>query len=282
MPRVQHDPRSVLSRPADPPDVVLRWADAATHGGAGVVDVYLPGRARGGADHASDPALPPVVLLHGGFWREEYDRRHVRPLAVALRGTGRTVVVPEYRRAGGWPAVTADIAAVRDRLPRLLAQAGLDVAAPVLVGHSAGGQLAMWWALGADAAPTRVVALAPVADLTLAYRDRLGDDAVQALLGEPADRPESYADADVAARLRSGERVPPVVVLHGTEDAQVPVEHSRALAADVDAVELRELPGTGHHELIDPLSAAWPHLLRALGSAGRPDRLARRLRSLDG
>lgn len=278
MPRVSRsaaDSRDILSRAGDGPDLTLRWADTSTHGADGVVDVYLPGS----PDDTGAPAQAPVVLLHGGFWRDEYDRRYVRPLAVAMRGTGRTVLVPEYRRTGGWPAVAADVGAVRALLPRLLAEtlpattlpavAVPDPVAPVVVGHSAGGQLAIWWALGAAAdalPPTRVVALAPVADLARAHAERLDDDAVRDLLGgEPDDHPEAYADADVAARLRAGEPTPPVLVLHGSADDLVPVEHSRALAADVDAVTLVELVGTGHFEPVDPLSAAWPEVLAALG-----------------
>jgi acetyl esterase/lipase len=261
-------PRDVLSRAADEPDAVVRYGDHADH----LVDLHLPPK---------DPATAPLlVLLHGGFWRQEWDRRHTRPMAVALRDRGWVVATPEFRRTGGdggWPGTFDDVAAVRERLPTVLADAtGRTVQGhtgddPVtLVGHSAGGQLAMWWALTAPDPLTvrRVVALAPVADLARAYADALDGDAVAALLGGgPDTHPDRYAAADPARVLRDRQRDragivddPPIRVLHGAEDDRVPVAHSR----DLPGIDLVELPDVGHFELIDPLSAAWPRVLAAL------------------
>lgn len=267
----------MTSRVADPPDAVVRWADPASHGEDGVADVYLP------EISGTYTSAGLVVALHGGFWRHEHDRRHLRPLAVALRDLGRVVAVPEYRRSGGrggWPATFADVRALRSRLPALLAglwggrPAGGVADGPVtLLGHSAGGHLALWWALDAAAEttagagppepPTRVVALAPIADLARAYADDLDDGAVAALLGGgPDTRPEAYAVADVAARLRAGERPEcPLAVLHGTDDVQVPPAHSAGLTG----VELRLLTGVEHFGLIDPRGRAWPEVVAALG-----------------
>ena len=254
--RVRPDPRAVLSRPAPEPDAVLRYGEHRDH----VVDIHLP----------PGPAAPRrlLVVLHGGFWRQAYDRRHTRPMAHALRDAGYVVATPEYRRTGGdggWPATFDDVAALRDRLGDLVRGALPDHVAPgpvVLVGHSAGGHLAMWWALTAttgDAGP--VVALAPVADLARAHADDLDGGAVAALMGGgPHQHPDRYAAADPAALLRAGHQHPPITVLHGTDDHQVPIGHSRGLPG----VALVELPGVEHFALIDPLSAAWPHVTSAL------------------
>ena len=254
-------PRDVLTRAADGPDAVVRYGDHADQ----LVDVHLPPDGPAGSSC--------LVLLHGGFWRQAWDRRHTRPMAVALRDRGWVVVTPEFRRTGGdggWPATFDDVAAVRERLPTLLADAiggpAADRAAtPTLLGHSAGGHLAMWWALTAPEPSTvrRVVALAPVADLDRAYADALDGDAVAALLGgAPDEHPDRYAAADPARLLRAdraGDH-PPITVLHGTDDDRVPATHSR----DLTGVSLVELPGVGHFELIDPLSTAWPDVLAAL------------------
>ncbi len=248
------DPRAVLTRPAAAPDAVLRYGSAADH----LIDVHLP---------SSRTPAPLVILLHGGFWRAAFDRRHTRPMASALRDEGYVVVTPEFRRTGGgggWPATFDDVAAVRDRLGDLFAQVlpgRVTADRTVLVGHSAGGHLALWWSLTGGGEP--VVALAPVADLERAYVDDLDGGAVAALLGgSPADVPERYAAADPAVLLR--DRTIDVTVLHGTEDLQVPVAHSRGLAG----VDLVELPGVEHFALIDPLSTAWPHVLGAVGRSG--------------
>lgn len=250
----------MLNRLEPGPDAILRYAGHAD----AVVDVHLPLN-RGPA--------PLLVLLHGGFWRQGYDRRHTRPLAGALRDAGWCVATPEYRRtggAGGWPATFDDVAALRDRLVGLLHDALPGRVAdvdPTLVGHSAGGHLALWWAVTdrSPAAPRRTVALAPVADLARAYAERLGDDAVAALIGGAADHPDRYADADPAARMRAGELpAGEVLLVHGTHDAQVPVQHTRDLATDTGVRHVE--PDCDHFALIDPLSPTWPVVVSALGS----------------
>lgn len=240
------------------PDLVLRYGPSAD----ALVDVHLP--------RLRTPA-PLVVLLHGGFWRDAYDRRHTRPLAKALRETGYVVATPEYRRTGsggGWPGTFDDIASVREQLPDLLTGAvpdRVDVSRTVLVGHSAGGHLALWWSLTGQEDP--VVALAPVADLARAHAEDLDDGAVSALLGgSPREQPQRYAATDTARLLAERAPRPRVVVLHGTADQQVPYEMSR----DLVGVELVTLEGADHFALIDPASAQWDAVLLAVRRLTRP------------
>ena len=252
---VRVDPREVLTRTSDGPDAVVRYAGHAD----GVIDVFHPARRRAGG--------PLVVLLHGGFWRAEWDRMHARPLANALVAQGLTVAVPEYRRvggAGGWPQTLDDVRAAMTALPDLLAGISLAVDGDVVVaGHSAGGHLALWLANeGLDL--TRVVGLAPVGDLRAAAREHLGDDATLELLGgTPDEVPDRYDAADPATRLADRPSCQ-VVVVHGCEDTVVPVANSRGLAERHSFVDLRELPGIEHFGVIDPLSEAWPAVRAAL------------------
>ncbi|MGH3448220.1 MAG: alpha/beta hydrolase family protein [Nocardioidaceae bacterium] len=260
----------VLTRPAAGPDLVLRYAG---HDEA-VIDVFLPA-STGTAPAPRTPQL--LVLLHGGFWRQRYDRRHLRPLANAVRERGLAVAVPEYRRvggAGGWPTTAYDVEAALRDLPAMLdgvAPGRADVGAPfVLCGHSAGGHLAMW--AGLRAGPARVsaiVGLAPVSDLVYAAQQRLGDGAVQELLGgEPDDVPETYAAAgvDPSRLLASGIRL---TIIQGGADDVVPAEMNRQLRGTVFGSEASlsytELDGVEHFALIDPLTpafdeAVWPAL----------------------
>ncbi len=277
-PRKTYDPSSVLTRPAGLPDVVLRWADHAD----GVAEVWLPPTGFGAAP---EPA-PLLYAVHGGFWRQRYDRRHLRPLAQALCGLGWAVVVPEYARIGGrhraagldapWPLLADDLRTLRRLVPQMLAEVApgrITADRPVLVGHSAGGLLALWWALDARGGregplsqPRHVLALAPVADLARARAERLGDGAVAALLGSDTAPSAAVSGPDIAARLRAGEHPEEcsLHVLHGTDDVQVPVVHSTDLAADASALDVRVLPDVEHFALIDPLSAAWPDVAAAL------------------
>jgi acetyl esterase/lipase len=260
------DPLEVLSGQAARPDVVLRYGEHADQ----LLDVHLP--------VVADGPAPVLFLVHGGFWRQRRDRTHTRPLAQALAAEGWAVVTPEYRRtggAGGWPATFDDVATAAESLPLLdeVAPGRLALDELTVLGHSAGGHLAMWLGLCSNrpAAPRvrRVVALAPVADLREAHARGLGDGAVQALMGGgPDDLPEEYAAADPAGALPQevDAREVAVTVIHGDRDQQVPVQMSRAL----QGVAYVELPGVDHFALIDPLSPAWPHVRAAVGRLTRP------------
>jgi acetyl esterase/lipase len=248
------DPREVLSRPAREPDRSFRYGPLPEQ----VIDVYLPGSAS---------AAPVVVLLHGGYWRQAFDRVHTRPLAEALAAEGFVVLTAEYRRVGGgggWPATFDDVRAALSHVPEACSALSgrADPDDVRLLGHSAGGHLALWAALQPGSPVVRrVVALAPVADLYEAHRRGLGDGAVGELMGgEPEERAEEYRRADAARLLPA---TIPVTVLHGAEDDRVPVDLSRRLAVD----ELVELRGVEHFGLIDPLSPAWPHVLAAVRGA---------------
>ncbi len=262
----------MLSRPAESPDIVLRYADHAD----GLVDVFLPP-----ALGVPESPAPLLVLVHGGFWRQEFDRTHLRPLAGWLARDGFVVATPEYCRtgsggrgsesgSGSWPDTGNDVEAAVAAIPGLIdgaAPGRIEVTAPcVLAGHSAGGHLALWAGLRAGLSVVRhVVALAPVASLVAAAHERLDGDAVAALLGGgPDDVPEAYADADPWGQL-TGDA--PVTIVHGADDAQVPVMLSRQVAKDHPAITYVELPGVEHFALIDPLSAAFrDHVLPALRS----------------
>jgi dipeptidyl aminopeptidase/acylaminoacyl peptidase len=140
-----------------------------------------------------------------------------------------------------------------------------DLDRVVLVGHSAGGHLALW-AASRRAVP--VVSLAGVCDLGLAAQLRLSDGATQDLIGgEPEDHPDRYAAADPAALVPLQS---PAVLVHGRADQNVPVELSRAYAERAAAagadVRLVELPDAGHFDVIDPLSTAWPRVIEAIES----------------
>jgi acetyl esterase/lipase len=229
-----------------------------------VADLYLP-----------DGPPPPagwaiVVLLHGGFWRERYRRELMAALARDLVAHGWAVWNVEYRRvrgAGGWPTTLEDVAAAVDHLADL--DAPVDLGRLAVVGHSAGGHLALWVAgrmrlpEGAPGGrprivPRAVVGQAPVADLRAAEAAGLSDGAVREFLGGgPAEVPERYLAADPAELVGHGL---PVLLVHGHGDTDVPCEQSESYLAQAtlagDRVELEIGPG-GHMGLIDPASDAW-------------------------
>jgi acetyl esterase/lipase len=238
-----------------------------------VGDLYLPHRAGSGSSgHA-----PVVGLLHGGFWRMPYGRDHIAPIAVDLANRGFAVWNLEYRRVGtaggGWPGTLQDVGAGIDHLATLK-EAGepIDLDRVTVVGHSAGGHLALWCALkdkarGDGFQPKRVkvseaVGLAAVADLALAHELRCGNGAVENFLGgSPREVGVRYRSTSPAEMLPIGVKQ---LLVHGTIDADVPVVISRryaaAAAAAGDDVHFIELADADHMDFIDPSSgahAAW-------------------------
>lgn len=206
--------------------------------------------------YGDESARPVVALLHGGFWRERYDRTYLSPLAAALAADLNTcVALIEYRRVGGGGGFPATF----DDLPPALA--ALPGAGPVvLVGHSAGAHLALWAGSRCPTAVSRVVGIAAVADLARAHELDLSDGAVAGLLGGAERVAERLDETDP---MRMPAVAAPVVLLHGAADADVPVELSRRYARAVGA-QLRELPGTGHYAPVTPGTPAYEALLAAL------------------
>jgi acetyl esterase/lipase len=237
------DDDSVLTRPAPEPDVVVAWGP----GEGDIAEVQL-----GGDDR------PLVLLVHGGFWRPAYQARHLRALAHALAAEGHTAAALEYRRVPGDPDATlSDVRVALRVLPVELR--GRHDGRVVVVGHSAGGHLALWAASVAPASGlVATVALAPVADLVAADQAGLGGGAVRDFLGA---EPQSRGDLDP---VRIVSAAGPVTLVHGVDDDVVPVGQSEAYVAAHPEAQLRSLPGVGHFALIDPLSAAWPDVLAAL------------------
>lgn len=219
-----------------------------------------------------------IVVLHGGFWLAEWDRRSTYRMCAALAEDGDTVATIEYRRVGqpggGWPGTFDDVALAVDRMPELL-----GVERVVLVGHSAGGHLALWaaarhrqppespWRLGARPPIAGVVSLAGVCDLAQAARLELYHGAAANLLGgEVSDDRLAAADP---ARLTGGGV--PATLLHGDADDLVPLslsqDYATAAQAAGDPVDLQILPGVGHFDVIDPRSACWPAVVDAVRRA---------------
>jgi acetyl esterase/lipase len=268
------DAREVLSRPASAPSQTLRYGDLPDQ----VADVRLP---------AGNDVAPLVVVVHGGFWMAEFDRAHAGSQSVGLTDAGYVVATVDYRRVGqrggGWPGTFDDLAALTDVVPSLVAAAlpdRVDTSRTVLVGHSAGAQLAAWAAARhrlpnespwhrASPLDVSVVSLAGVLDVEQSERLGLGGHAARQLLdGSPRRRRDRYALANPAGLLPTGGRL---VAVHGTHDEIVPVEMSRRYVGQAraagDPAELVEIAGCGHFELIDPLSLAWPLVLAAVATA---------------
>ncbi|MEU6279631.1 alpha/beta hydrolase [Streptomyces sp. NPDC047028] len=277
--RAAAEEESAFSHPPVDPDATAPYGDHPDQ----VIDFYAPRN-----ETATTPA-PVVVVLHGGAWRARYDRRHLTPFADHLARRGFAVANVEYRRgpdtplvpaqntgsatppAGRWPDTFDDVAAALDALPALLRAAlpQADARRTVLTGHSAGGHLALWAAarhvLPADApwrtdrpAPLRgVVALAPIADFTVAEKLAVCEHAALQLLGGVDEFAERQPYADPALLLPTGIAT---TLVQGRTDLEVPQavaeSYADAAAKAGEMVGLTLLEDVGHFPLIDPAADA--------------------------
>jgi acetyl esterase/lipase len=230
--------------------------------------------------------FPVVVLIHGGCWREPFaSLRDLGPIGDQLKAEDIASWNVEYRRlpqaGSGWPGTYLDIAKGVDHLRSLAAEYNLDLDRVVIVGHSAGGHLAMWAAsrgrIGPQSAvytpnplrPLGVINLAGTMDMSVNIENM--EEVCQAPVvrnmmgGSPVDVPDNYRDASAFQLLPLGVRQ---VVILGEHEEFIP----RALAeAHVDAAQkagdeaqLIIVPGAGHFEIAAPSTSAWSSLHTAI------------------
>ena len=178
-------------------------------------------------DEGPASAIATAVVIHGGFWRDRYDRHLMDGLCADLAERGWAAANLEYRRVGadggGWPMTFDDVRAGIDSLTTM---DGVPLDRIVTIGHSAGGHLALW-AASATGAVTDVVALAGVTDLEQAHRLGLSSDATGRSSVAPRRSSPSDAGASPMALLPVGV---PMLLVHGDRDENVPVELSVSFA----------------------------------------------------
>jgi acetyl esterase/lipase len=201
---------------------------------------------------------PVAVLIHGGFWRDRFDRTLMQPLVDDLAGRGWTTWNIEYRRlgsGGGVPETLDDVAAAID----LLAELDVDRSRVVTIGHSAGGHLAAWAATREDprVAVTAVVSQAGVLDVRRAWELGLSSNAAREFL---------RGDIEMARLASPIERLPlgvPALLTHGGRDDIVPLEISQRFAEASGATLVVE-PEEGHFGHLDPDNPLWQAVIKWL------------------
>ncbi|MCM3575343.1 alpha/beta hydrolase [Mesobacillus subterraneus] len=226
---------------------------------------------------SSDPC-PVIVLIHGGFWQSKYNIEENTPIAEDLTRRGYATWNIEYRRLGeeleGWNSIFNDVIAAINHFSIIKDSYHIDLSNVTVIGHSAGGHLALWLASRINASKTdgvfdeiaipiqKILSLAGVTDLKNMWEihEQKGiNSPVAALLGgAPQEVPNRYKMSSPIELLPFEVEQ---VLIHGELDRHVPVDLSknyfqRALEKG-DKVKLVVLPDIEHFKIIDPSSSAW-------------------------
>jgi acetyl esterase/lipase len=260
-------PDELGALPRNPPDARVAYGEDSSQYG----ELRLP---------PGDGPHPVAVLIHGGCFKAAYATAHdLAPMGDALRADGIASWNIEYRRVGqpggAWPGTYHDIGHAVDYLRELAGPYHLDLDRVVIVGHSAGGHLAMW-AAGRSRVPSQsdiysphplpvrgVVDLAGPLDLTAnipGYEGLCRDSVITSLMGgSPQQVPERYAEASPIKLVPLG--VPQVIVIGEHEEfVPRPLDEAYVNAARSagDSVRLEIVPGVGHFEIASPKASPWP------------------------
>lgn len=208
------------------------------------LDIYTP--ARGPATPPGDP-VPVVVFFHGGSW--SWGARGDYPFAgVTLASEGFVAVIPDYRKYPDvkFPAFVEDGAEAVAWVRENIAPFGGDPDRIYLMGHSAGAHIAALLTMderylagtAAEGAVRGLIGMSGPYDFapeSASFIDMFGP-------------PERFDQMQLPTFVDGGE--PPMLLMHGIDDAIVDLRHSDELAALVrDAggcVRTRFYPDYGH------------------------------------
>lgn len=220
--------------------------------------------------------VPLVIIIHGGCWISAYANfRIMDKFADAITALGYATWNIEYRAigtGGEWPVIFQDVGSAIDYSNIVAQQHNIDLNKVAVIGHSAGGHLALWAASRSNIAsssllyttsplPLRgVISLGGIADVT---RDNSCYSAAGTIIGLPLDP----MDAALSARLQetSPRQMLPIhkksILITGTLDNVIPTQIStdyvtQAISLGDDSTHYT-VDGAGHFDLIDPDRTDW-------------------------
>ncbi len=231
---------------------------------------------------AGQTKSPLVIIIHGGCWVSSYaDYRFMDTFAKAITELGYASWNIEYRAlgtGGEWPVIFLDVGHALD-FARGFDSYGVDTSKVVVIGHSAGGHLALWAASRrklpvdsplyiADPLPLRgVISLAGIADVT-------APNACGSLADQVIGVPTAIPSAALNARLQQTspqQMLPtgvPSLIISGSSDGIVPPAigsaYTTAANSQGDTSIHYVLQPLGHFDLIDPVRTNWALYRQAL------------------
>jgi acetyl esterase/lipase len=204
------------------------------------LDLYQPAE--------TQAAAPCLVVIHGGSWKNG-DSSQLPGLNSYLAARGYVVAAINYRLAPAhhFPAARDDVLAAIAYLKANAVSLGIDPRQLVLLGRSAGAQLALLVAYTAhDPAIRAAISFYGPIDLVYGHEHparKTVHDSVEViesyLGGNPTALPEVYAAASPLGQI--GPDCPPTLLIHGDRDTLVAPIQSAMLAARLAAAGRRHM-----------------------------------------
>lgn len=227
---------------------------------------------------------PLIVTIHGGFWKAKYGLEELQPLTSDLNKRGFATWNVEYRRVGqedsGWPGTFNDVIDAINLLKKIENKWPVDINDVIIIGHSAGGHLALWSAFERNGnkltsihpllVPIRaVVSLAGISILRDSWLDDMkkgnSSPVSDFMNGAPVEKSEEYKLASPFDLLPMGT---PQILVHGLADSIVPYKMTSKYAKKCqklnDNMQLITEQNSDHFDLIDPNSKIWKQTITSI------------------
>lgn len=230
-----------------------------------LVDVWKP--------EGQEP-VPAILMIHGGCWQTEIAERDIMNwIADDLRRHGVGVWNIEYRgvdEGGGYPNTYLDVAQAADLFRDRAADYGFQTKKMIVIGHSAGGHLALWLANRPKIPASEVIrGSTPIhIDVAISQGGLPDLQAASGRDGHPCGTDAPFAMMGAERRLTKVTSPPEMlpgdarqILFHNSLDRIAPPKFAQAY---IDAVrpnnvdvKLIETPAEGHVELVAPDSKSW-------------------------
>lgn len=184
----------------------------------------------------SNAVSPCIIVIHGGSWAEG-DSKQLPALNSYLANKGYHVAAINYRLAPKYksPAPVDDVRDVINYLTTNSEKLKIDTSNFVLLGRSAGGQIALCAAYTYNLLNIKgVISFYAPADMVWGARikgnplvlntDKVFKDYLGGLIDEV---PQKYTEASAVDHINKNST--PTLIIHGAHDAMVAYEHSQHL-----------------------------------------------------
>jgi acetyl esterase/lipase len=225
--------------------------------------------------------FPLAVIVHGGCWNRFIASASImQPMADSLTRAGWATLNLEYRVPEDIPYQAIDtfqdIATAMDTLPSMLANLPVNLKRTVVIGHSAGGHLALWAGSRASIPPSSqlyksspnlpqaVIGLAAIPDLAEYERQKRFTGCASNI---PTVR-GNFSDAEVSPQFMSAKGVP-IYMISGTGDSIVAAENSDTYQKQQlslgNVVNVSRISGD-HFTLIQPTGAGFDEMLKLMNA----------------